>query len=376
MKKLFCLVLCLSFFLCGCMEARELKDRTIIEAVGIDKEGEGYALIFQQYQPKAAQNPGEASGKSKPVKSSGQTISEALDKVTHHNGNEVFLGNSTYIVIGKDIAKEGVLQELQYFNGEGELSPSVALVIADGKASDLISAQAESSEGGGSAIRDILEQGEKNGLIGRCTMEDCIQRLMGGGASPFLPVISVQGEGENSSFKVSAMAVFDGEQLLGSLPIDAAKGILWANDQMERALLTVENRELGRISAEIQRSKTKVEVSLPGGFPQFHLSIRCTAQLMERISHSGKATVSQQELEQVETLLEEEIRRLTASAIQTCFTDNLCDSFRFYDHLKQQQPLYWQQVKDRWKELMEDCSFLIEVHCEISKSGQLATTSQ
>ncbi len=370
MKKLPCILCCL--FLCGCMEATELKDRTIIEAVGIDREGEGYALIFQQYQPKESQSPGEAGGKSKPVTSTGSTISEAIDRVTHHNGNQVFLGNSTYIVIGEELAREGIFQELQYFNGEGELSPSVTLLIADGKASDLISAQAQSSESGGSAIRDILEQGEKNGLIGRCTMEDCIQRLLGG-ASPFLPVIKQEGEGEDSSFRLSAMGIFRGEKLLGTLPVDEAKGILVANDQLNRALLTVEGEELGRVSAEIQRSKTSVEVTLREGSPHFRLNVDCSAQLLERLSPSGAATLSQQEIRRTEELLEAEIRRLTASAIDRCLSQSGCDVFRFYDHLKQKQPRFWQQIKNEWNSLLPLCTFDVQVRCDIRKSGQLAT---
>ncbi len=373
MKKFLSIILCL--FLCGCMETRELKDRTIIEAVGIDRDsgGDGYSLIFQKYEPKSGKSPDEASGKSKPVKSSGSTISEAIDKVTHHNGNEVFLGNSTYIVIGEDLAKEGIWQELQYFNGEGELSPSVALVIADGKAEELISAQAESGEGGGSTIRDILEQGEKNGLIGRCTMEDCIRRIIGE-SSPFLPVISTEGEEEDKSFKITSMAVFDGEKLSQTLPIDEAKGILWVNDQLERALLTVEDPSLGRISSEIQNSKTIIETEIKDTFPHFKINIDCTAQLLERISSNDKKdpAMSTAELKHSEKLLEAEIKRLCSEAIENCFIYGGCDVFRFYDHLKKDQPIYWQQVKDKWTELMESCSFVVDVKCSISKSGQLA----
>ena len=107
MKRII-VVLLLLFSLCGCMESRELKERTIIEAVGIDKKDEQYSLIFQQYQPETGQGKeGSAgSGKSKPVQSQGRSISEAIDRVTHYNGNEVFLGNSTYIVLGEETEGE------------------------------------------------------------------------------------------------------------------------------------------------------------------------------------------------------------------------------------------------------------------------------
>ena len=76
MKRII-VVLLLLFSLCGCMESRELKERTIIEAVGIDKKDEQYSLIFQQYQPEAGQGKegSSGSGKSKPVQSHGRSIS-------------------------------------------------------------------------------------------------------------------------------------------------------------------------------------------------------------------------------------------------------------------------------------------------------------
>ena len=371
MKKI--LTLCfLCLFLSGCMEARELSERTIIEAVGIDRENGEYSLIFQQYQPESSEKTGDASGKSKPVESRGRSISEAIDQVTHYNGNPVFLGNSTYIVIGEDMAKEGILQELHYFNGENEISPSTMLIIADGSAKDLLTAQAKSEGKGSSIIRDILKQGQKNGVIGECTLLNVMKRLMEDGASPFLPVISNLGDEEESNFKITGMAVFDGERLKDVLPIDEAKGILWLNDEIDRALLTVESSSLGILSAEIQESKTRIATALQGEVPYFTVDISCSAQLQEVIGSNSAGTLSSQEMNTAELLFQQEIQRLCADAAARCFTENRCDIFRFGSHLKQAQPDYWNQVKNDWAQQMPNCHITVRVRCDLSKTGQQA----
>lgn len=371
MKKILCVLLLLS--LCGCMESRELKERTIIEAVGIDREEGQYQLIFQQYQAEEGQGKDSSggSGKSKPVRSVGRSISEAIDRVTHYNGNEVFLGNSTYIVLGEEMAKEGILQELHYFNGENEISPSTTLVIADGSAEELISAQAE-SQGNSSVLRDILEQGQKNGIIGKSTMMDVMKRLVGEGASPYLPVISAEKQGEDSIFKITGMAVFDREKLADVIPIDEAKGILWANDEIERALLVVQEEELGILSAEIQNSKTKIKTEVIDGIPHFDLEIDCNAQLLEVINANKSGSIDQNQKKMAEALLAEEIRGETEEAIRRCLLNDRCDVFRFCDHLKQAEPAYWDLIKQRWQELMPDCQVRINVSCSLSKTGQQA----
>lgn len=386
MKKMG-LILCCLLLLTGCMESRELKERTIIEAVGIDREEGIYSLIFQKYEPSTGQGSLESSSsgsrKSRPVESEGRSISEAIDRVTHYNGNEVFLGNSTYIVMGEDLAKEGILQELHYFNGENEISPSTFLVVADGSAKELISAQAESKESSASTIRDILEQGQRNGVIGRGSIMDVMKRLVDDSASPYLPVISAIKEekeggedsgGENKStvFKITGMAVFDREKMKDIIPIDEAKGILWANDEIRRALLVVADRQLGILSAEIQDSKTKIETSVTDGIPSFHLNIECSAQLLEVIGENRSGILNKQGQKRAEQLFEEEIRSLTEEAIRRCFTEDQCDVFRFCDYVKRNSPEYWEQIKNRWKELMPDCKITVSVSCSLSKSGQQA----
>ncbi len=370
------LILC-SFllFLSGCMESRELKERTIIEAVGIDEKNGTYNLTFQQYEPSSGQGSGgksDSSGKSKPVQSEGRSISEAIDTVTHYNGNEVFLGNSTYIVLGADMAKEGILQELHYFNGENEVSPSTMLIIAEKSASELLSKQAESKEQGSSSIGDILEQGQKNGVIADPTMADVLRCLVENSAAPYLPVISVVEKGDSSTVKVTGMAVFRGERMVDIIPIDEAKGILWADDKMERALLVVEDGELGILSAEVQKSKTSVTVTLNKGLPQFHLTVDCSAQLQEVIGADRGGTLNEKQQKRAQSLLEQEIKSLMETAIKRCFTEQSCDIFRFGQHLKKTQPHYWKQNESRWEELMKDCGISVSVRCSMSKTGQQA----
>ncbi len=367
------LMLCLMcLFLSGCMEARELKERTIIEAVGIDRESGEYSLIFQQYQPESSQKAEGSSGKTKPVESRGRSISEAIDQVTHYNGNPVFLGNSTYIVIGEDMARNGILQELHYFNGENEISPSTMLIIADGSAKELLTAQSKSEGQGNSVIRDILKQGQENGVIGECTLMNVMKRLMEDGASPFLPVISNLGDEKDSNFKITGMAVFDREKMTDVLPIDEAKGILWLNDEIERALLTVESPSLGILSAEIQESKTHISTALQEGIPEFSVEISCSAQLQEVIGKNYTGTLTPEEMDHAELLLQQEIQRLCSDAAERCFAENRCDIFRFGSHLKQVYPNYWQQMKSNWSQKIPDCTVSVRVSCKLTKTGQQA----
>lgn len=214
---------------------------------------------------------------------------------------------------------------------------------------------------------------------------DVMKRLVNDNASPYLPVISAikeereGGEGEDNSveskstvFKITGMAVFDREKLVDIVPIDEARGILWANDEIQRALLVVEDRQLGILSAELQGSKTKIKTSVSDGIPSFHLTIECSAQLLEVIGENESGTLDKQGQRWAEQLFEEEIRNVTEEAIRRCFTEDRCDVFRFCDHVKRNSPEYWEQIKNHWKEWMPQCEITVSVNCRMSKTGQQA----
>ena len=168
------------------------------------------------------------------------------------------------------------------------------------------------------------------------------------------------------------MAVFDREKLVDVIPIDEAKGILWINDEIERALLVVEQERLGILSAEVQDSKTRISMGLIAGIPNFEIKINCNAQLLELISENRTGSISKEEKKLAEHLLEQMIQKETEDAIRRCFLQNRCDVFRFCDYIKRQEPEYWEVVKDHWQELMPDCQVKISVSCTISKTGQQA----
>lgn len=370
MIRICCILLACVMF-SGCMESRELKERCIIEAVGIDREEKSYNLIFQQFEASEKGENGENSGKSSAIKCEGRSISEAIDKVTHYNGNEVFLGNSTYIVFGEEMANAGILQELNYFNGENEISPSIMMVVSEGKAAKMIEEQSKNSNQNNSAIRQILEQGQKNGIVGKSTMLNVIKRLEGGFSSPFLPQISVEGEGEDAKFKISGMAIFSKDKLVDVIDTELAKGVLLINNEIERALFVVENGNLGIISAEFEKNKSKVKCEVKNAIPKFTLEIKCSGRIKEVLGKNS-GTLDNDEQKQAESLYEAKIKELVESAIERCFFEDGSDIFRFGEKLKQSYPEYWKQIEDNWNEEMKNCEIEIKVDCKLEKKNQQA----
>ena len=222
------------------MNAAELKERTIIKMVGVDMDGEEYLLTMLQFSPQAQSGEKTSESQSLVIQTKGRSISEAVDQVSHYNGNKVFFGNSSFLVVGEKAAEQGLEGVLNFFNSNHEVSPELYVVMAQGQAEEVIRAQ--SGEGSTpTQLKSMVQQGQKNGLLGRPTLKDVMNRLQSDRAEPYLPLIeTVSSENEEKKLKISGMAVFRDGKLKDTLSIEEAKGVLWATDELARAIITVD----------------------------------------------------------------------------------------------------------------------------------------
>ena len=97
-----CLLLLLP--LTGCMHAIRLKDRAIVQAVGIDWKDERYQLTFQYFVPEGSggQTAFDASKlNNNIIRSSGSTITEAVSQAGRDQGRQLFFGSNRIVEIGR-----------------------------------------------------------------------------------------------------------------------------------------------------------------------------------------------------------------------------------------------------------------------------------
>lgn len=359
-----------SFLMGGCMNAVELKDRTIIRMIGVDTDEEGFVVTMLQFSPQA--KPGEQSSSSAAVviQTSGRSISEAVSKVSHYNGNEVFLGNSSFLVIGQEAAQQGLEKTLNYFNANHEVSPELYVAMAQGKAESII--RAKSQEGSNpTQLKSLVEQGRRNGLLGRPTLRDVMNRLQSNCSEPYLPVLTtVELDDNEDVLKIVGMAVFRDGRLQDTLSIEQTRGVLWATDELNRALITVDfgKENSSRASVELEKSKSRVKVEIVRGNPVFHLSIRALVGIHEvSFDRGGGAQVN--ELTEIQDKVAEQIKATVRQTIDRVFFEQKSDVFRYSEFLKKHHPDYWKEHEQDWEKLIEKSRVEIEVTCQIDHPG-------
>lgn len=126
MKKIFaiCAVFLLALGLTGCdndygNDGREIRDRLIVQGIGVDRTADGYLLTLQAFNTAVAggQDDGMSGNVTKVYETSGATIADAMRNVTLTAGRRPLYSHNWIIVFGADVAREGLNETLDFLCG-------------------------------------------------------------------------------------------------------------------------------------------------------------------------------------------------------------------------------------------------------------------
>ena len=354
----------------GCMDSVQLKSRTIIKMVGIDREEEQYLLTLLYFAPQAQAGEKTSSTSMQVIQTRGDSISQAFDRVKNYSGNRVFLGNTSFLVIGRQAAQEGLDPLLSYFNANHEVSPELYVTMTTGRAEKIIQVQSQ-RDSSFSQVKGMIRQGQKNGMLGRPALRDVINRLQSDSSEPYLPLVeTAQDSSGKRLLRVAGMGIFRGGKYIAPLSLEEARGLLWATNELDRALVTVAvgDEPSSRASVELQKSKSRVRVRLQDGKPHLFLSIRTQGEVRE-LTFEGGAGAQLDQLTEIQNAVAGQVKATVRHTIDKVLFENKSDVFRYSEFICKYLPDYWKANQQRWEQVIDDCTVDISVDCIIDHPG-------
>ena len=363
----------------GCMDSVQLKSRTIIKMVGIDREEEQYLLTLLYFAPQAQAGEKTSSTSMQVIQTRGDSISQAFDRVKNYSGNRVFLGNTSFLVIGRQAAQELARRlDIQFiaedvseeFAGNHEVSPELYVTMTTGRAEKIIQVQSQ-RDSSFSQVKGMIRQGQKNGMLGRPALRDVINRLQSDSSEPYLPLVeTAQDSSGKRLLRVAGMGIFRGGKYIVPLSLEEARGLLWATNELDRALVTVAvgDEPSSRASVELQKSKSRVRVRLQDGKPHLFLSIRTQGEVRE-LTFEGGAGAQLDQLTEIQNAVAGQVKAAVRHTIDKVLFENKSDVFRYSEFIRKYLPDYWKENQQRWEQVIDDCTVDISVDCIIDHPG-------
>ncbi|MEW9122758.1 MAG: Ger(x)C family spore germination protein [Thermotaleaceae bacterium] len=361
-------LLFISFTATGCWDNLDVVQRSIVVAIGFDREEDGkISVTLQTAKPagiKAIQDQGADTDSDWVYTAKGDTVMEAVRNHMTAQARKPFLSHLQLIVIGEKLAQEGILEILDYFEREPELPLKVNVLLSKGiQAKDVLEAETNLESIPAIHISEILENERNYSKIKHITLFDLLQQLSAPGFETTIGVIGIEAEKSPKLVKdmeVAGLSVFRQDRLIGWVSPEKTRGILFILNEIQSANINLSNQLNGdkKAAVIVMGSAAEKRIDFEGNRPLFSIDVKAEGNLVEYYGEDDIALPpNRKKLEkEVAKEIEQEIR----TAIVLAQKEFRSDIFGFGNLLYHQQLSYWREVEDHWEDVF--CRIPIDVN--------------
>ena len=385
MKKKFLFMFCLSLtVITGCWDQAELDDITVVSAIAIDKGKEHKYRLTTEFFNVNALDPDTRGAETASIIFSleGNTIAELAKKMNVMATRKLIYSHMRVVVMSKEIAQEGLLEFLDFFEADREIRNDFNFLVVDNVAAkDVLKINYPIQQVSSLKIHEQLDTMVKEwGGDPDIRMKDFIVALLSPGREPIAPEVKVigspeQGKKRSNMEKVEmdalvildGLAIFNGMKYVGQLPIKHVRNFLLLQDKLRRTSITTMCGEEKSMAARITNSKTRVKARYDKDLPKFNVNIDLEGRLetiqcpIEIVDLQAYLDMEKQFAKAFEKEIEETIRILQE--------DFQLDIFGFGEHMERQNYQQFKKVKDEWNEEFAKANIDVNVTLKLRRTG-------
>lgn len=378
MKRLSALfflgLLLFSFTSCGTV--KQLRDKSLVQGVGIDKTKGGFEVTFQVLDIS------KSSGTGKDVKGNitttysakGNTISTAIANGQKVLDRETFMAQNKLLVVSEKVVKEGLEQVLDYFIRAKSCRPDVQMAVTKESAKKIIEAQCKDAIIPAEKIQKTIINGEYNAKSVNLMVMDVVNAYKNPVSGIYLPVLKLFTDDEKENVTLDGVAVLSKKGLQGYLNDEQTRGLLWATNQLHNSILVIKTKKLGEVSLRVRRSHTKTSIAAKDNRIHFTISVDCRANVNE-ISEGMNLTLSQADLAEVQKEAEQLIKREVTETSEKCLGQFHADTLSIGRKLSQKDYKFYKKIKNNFEDELPFVQITINAKVTIQRMNNVAVKS-
>ncbi|MHA0857162.1 Ger(x)C family spore germination protein [Paenibacillus sp. CMAA1364] len=391
MKKsgLFVMIwIILALFVTGCWSRKELNELSIAVGIGIDKSGDQYKVSVQVAEPNEVT--GKLGGGSAPVtlfQATGETILEAIRKLTTVNPRLVYFAHLRVLVLGESLAKEGISSALELLSRDPETRNDFLIVVSkECSAEDTMKVLTNLDKVPASSLFSTLNTShDKWASTRKVTMFQLISELVSDGTNPVLTGIQIFGDVEfgqsqeniniidsPTDMRYTNLGVFKKDKLIGWLTENEGIAYNYIANEISSTVSNVSCPDGGRLALKVIRSDTKVKGSMHNGRPRIDIEVYPQSNVGEiqcRLNLTKSKTIT--ELEGLENRRLEELIEKTIARVQQEYK---VDIFGFGEVIHRSNPKEWRKLKEDWNHTFSTLSVHVKVRSKINYLGKISNS--
>lgn len=358
MKKRLIPLLAACLFLTGCSQlpvAREMEDMALLRTMGVDLAPGGVAVTGST-GPRARGLQGEGEP-ALTLSADRESLSSACLAMQGQSDSFVFFGYVDQLLIGEELAKEGVQPVLDYFARDTELGLGAQLWLVRGAA-----AREAVSAGGDAGVDSRLETLQHDSKMGIAshtrTAGELYTDLLELG-SAFVPAL-VPAEDGTAILAEQGYGVLNGDKLAGFLDGEAAKGLELLAGGPSADILETELADQ-RASVKVTSAHTRSRLEFQGNTPS---ALKLTCKIEARLSEYG-GRLTEEELDRLRRLAEARERsRIEAALARLKELRSDCAGLGAKAAIS--HPAQWQRIQANWPGWFSRVPVTVEVQIKLN----------
>ncbi|KAB2951971.1 Ger(x)C family spore germination protein [Heliorestis acidaminivorans] len=364
------IVLLLSSFLNGCWDRQELNQLSIVTAAAIDKVDEEYMLTTSIIRPVAMTATGGDGGTSTATGdgvwialSYGSTIHEAEIELNRRASRTAYWGQNRIIVIGEEVAREGVHQVIDMLTRYPELRLNTWILVARGLASDIVVSVPQLEKSASAELTGLITRqegwahGQKTALfqILRNSNSPAKEPLITAVTTAEIHPANLEHEGQqptpSKGVEVYGCAVLKEGKLVGWLDKEETLGAHWIIGDIERRAIFIDGPDGKPISIQLLDGESQFVADLTVEPHKITIFIETEGNIIE--NQGNREIETTESFQWLGKEVEREIQRELNLAIEKSRAYQ-SDFFGFGRTIYRQDPSAWRQLEAEWSDYLAE----------------------
>ena len=351
---------------------KDIRNRLVIQGIGIDMEEDGkYSVTIQAIDTNAQSAYSSDDASQPPLKTfdvKGDTIYTAIKSVTELEGKLPLYSQNRIIILGKSITEENMDDVIDFFVRDVENSSSVCIAAAEKKASEILKAKNGEEYISARNIEIAINSSEYDGRIFRMQLYDLINRYNSSTKDFAVPLLSVVEKDKEKSVEIIGTALFNNTKYREKISKEETVSLNMLYDRINNSALSYDYEDGKKVSLNIIEAKTKRKVVLENGKPTFKIAIKLKADIAE-INGGVSAKMELEEIDKISRAGENYIENDTEKLIYKMYNGYNSDAVGFGRLLYIYETDFFKQNEKNLDSILQNSNYEVEVSLEIRRIG-------
>ncbi|HEX9061260.1 MAG TPA: Ger(x)C family spore germination protein [Clostridia bacterium] len=369
------IVLSNTVLLTSCWNYREIDKLAVVAGVAVDKGTDHkYRITVETIQISGGK---DTKPKSKLISVEGDTMFDAARNEISLSGKRLYWSHAKVIILSKEIARNGAIKVIDWYNRDSETRADVNILISGGEtAREIFEGQETSEDIKSFNLYQMIQNERSLSKAPNIEIWKFINDLELEGISPVIPSVILKKTNNEAVPHINGSAIFSHDGLIGFINEDESKDLLFIRNEVKAGVLV--QMEQGRegnspVSLEIFDNKTRVNPSVKN-------------DLIDGINISTDTRVAIDEIDGSENYIDDAGRKKLERDAEKTLESNIeqlikkvqedygVDIFGFGAKIHEDYPGLWSRISNNWKKNFKNLKISINSKIDIRNSAMTSKT--